>query len=87
VPLNALGTGESNLVTLDRMTRFVTASNLTGLPAISFPAGYDGQGLPIGIQMIGRAWREDVLLRLAATAESLVERRLPLVHFKLHGGC
>jgi Asp-tRNA(Asn)/Glu-tRNA(Gln) amidotransferase A subunit family amidase len=86
VPLKALGTGESDLVTLDRMTRFVTASNLTGLPAISFPAGYDGQGLPIGIQMIGRPWREDVLLRLAATAESFVERRLPRVHFQLHGG-
>jgi Asp-tRNA(Asn)/Glu-tRNA(Gln) amidotransferase A subunit family amidase len=84
VPRNALGTGESDLATLDRMTRFVAASNLTGLPAISFPAGYDGEGLPIGMQMIGRAWREDVLLRLAAAAESFVERRLPRVHFKLH---
>ena len=86
VPPNALGTGESDLVTLDRMTRFVTASNLTGLPAISFPAGYDSQGLPIGIQMIGRAWGEGLLLRLAAMAEPLVERRLPRMHFKLHGG-
>jgi Asp-tRNA(Asn)/Glu-tRNA(Gln) amidotransferase A subunit family amidase len=83
---DALGTGESDLVTLDRMTRFVTASNLTGLPAISFPAGYDGRGLPIGIQMIGPAWREDILLSLAAVAESFVERRLPRVHFKLHDG-
>jgi aspartyl-tRNA(Asn)/glutamyl-tRNA(Gln) amidotransferase subunit A len=63
----------------------VTASNLTGLPAISFLAGYDGQGLPIGIQMIGRAWREDVLLRLAAAAEPFVERRLPRLHYTLHG--
>jgi Asp-tRNA(Asn)/Glu-tRNA(Gln) amidotransferase A subunit family amidase len=85
VPLDAIATGECDLVTLDRMTRFVTASNLTGLPAISFPAGYDGQGLPIGIQMIGRAWREDVLLRLAAATEPFVERRLPRLHYTLHG--
>jgi Asp-tRNA(Asn)/Glu-tRNA(Gln) amidotransferase A subunit family amidase len=85
VPLDAMATGESDLVTLDRMTRFVTASNLTGLPAISFPAGHDGRGLPIGIQMIGRAWREDVLLGVAAAAESFVERRPPRVRFKLHG--
>ena len=57
--------------------RFAFVSNLTGHPAISFPAGYDSTGLPIGMQAIGRAWSERLLLRLAAFADTLVERRRP----------
>jgi Asp-tRNA(Asn)/Glu-tRNA(Gln) amidotransferase A subunit family amidase len=57
--------------------RFAFASNLTGHPAISFPAGYDSAGLPIGMQAIGKAWGERLLLRLAAFADTVVERRRP----------
>lgn len=57
--------------------RFAFASNLTGHPAISFPAGYDSSGLPIGLQAIGKAWSERLLLRLAAFADTVVERRRP----------
>jgi Asp-tRNA(Asn)/Glu-tRNA(Gln) amidotransferase A subunit family amidase len=57
--------------------RFAYLSNFTGHPAISFPAGYDSAGLPIGLQAIGRAWSERLLLRLAAFADTLVERRRP----------
>lgn len=57
--------------------RFAFASNLTGHPAISFPAGYDSAGLPIGLQAIGKAWSERLLLRLAALADTVVERRRP----------
>lgn len=57
--------------------RFAFASNLTGHPAISFPAGYDSAGLPIGLQAIGKAWSERLLLRLAAFADTVVERRRP----------
>ena len=57
--------------------RFAFVSNLTGHPAISFPAGYDSAGLPIGMQAIGRAWGERLLLRLAAFADTVVERRRP----------
>lgn len=38
--------------------------NLVGLPGISIPAGFD-QGLPIGIQMMGPAFKEEILLRAA----------------------
>ena len=51
--------------------RFVTAGNMTGLPAITFPAGYTKAGLPIGMQAIGRAWQESTLLRLALNAEKV----------------
>jgi Asp-tRNA(Asn)/Glu-tRNA(Gln) amidotransferase A subunit family amidase len=86
LPAKALATGEANFRTLERMTRFASVSNLTGLPAISFPAGYDATGLPIGMQLIGPRWREDRLLRLAGIAECFTERRFPRVHYDLLGG-
>lgn len=73
--------GESDIRQLTEIMRFVVASNLTGLPAISVPAGYDPAGLPIGLQIIGRPWEEHRLLRLARVAESLVPRRTPHVHY------
>ena len=51
--------------------RFVTAANMTGLPAISFPVGYTKKGLPIGLQVIGKAWDEANLLRMALAAEQV----------------
>jgi aspartyl-tRNA(Asn)/glutamyl-tRNA(Gln) amidotransferase subunit A len=39
------------------------AVNLVGLPAISAPCGFDQQGLPIGMQIIGPAFSEGVLLQ------------------------
>ena len=44
---------------------FTVSANLTGLPALSIPAGLTSQKLPIGLQLIGRAFNEDVLLNLA----------------------
>jgi len=83
IPPDALPDGESDLSTLMEIMRFATPANLTGLPAISFPAGYDSAGLPIGLQAIGRAWHEATLLRLALAAERIVERAAPQVHYRL----
>jgi aspartyl-tRNA(Asn)/glutamyl-tRNA(Gln) amidotransferase subunit A len=47
------------------LLRLNRPSNLTGLPAISIPCGFSA-GLPIGLQMIGRAFDESRLLQLAA---------------------
>ena len=43
--------------------------NLAGLPALSIPCGFDEQGLPIGMQMIGNVLKEDVLLSVAYAYE------------------
>ena len=69
--------GGSDLAMTTDVMRFAFPSNLTGHPAISFPAGYDRAGLPVGMQAIGRPWSERLLLRIAAMAELTVERRAP----------
>jgi aspartyl-tRNA(Asn)/glutamyl-tRNA(Gln) amidotransferase subunit A len=43
--------------------------NLAGLPAISVPCGFDAQALPIGMQIIGRAFDEATILKLAYSYE------------------
>ena len=85
VAADALATGESDLMLLDRLCRFARPGNLTGLPAISFPAGYDQAGRPIGFQAMGRPWEEHVLLRLAQAAEAVVPRRAPRIHRRILG--
>ena len=54
--------------------RYAFPANLTGLPAISFPVGYDPAGLPIGMQAMGRHWEEATLLRIARAAEQARRR-------------
>jgi len=83
IPRDSLATGESNLPMTTRIMLFAPAANLTGLPAVSFPAGYDGAGLPVGFQIMGRHWDESLLLRMAAVAERHTVRRPPKVHFDL----
>ena len=79
----ALPDGDSDLTILTEIMRFATASNMTGHPAISFPAGYTQKGLPIGVQAIGRAWQEHQLLRMALAAEKVVERRKPQAYYQI----
>jgi Asp-tRNA(Asn)/Glu-tRNA(Gln) amidotransferase A subunit family amidase len=83
IPADALPAGESDLTTLLEILRFAPPANFTGLPAISFPAGYASDGLPVGFQAIGRAWHEHVLLRIAHVAEGLLKRKAPQVLFDL----
>jgi aspartyl-tRNA(Asn)/glutamyl-tRNA(Gln) amidotransferase subunit A len=48
---------------------FTVTVNLAGLPGISVPAGLDSQGLPLGLQLIGRPWEEGDLLNTAYALE------------------
>ena len=43
--------------------------NVWGLPAISIPSGFTESGMPIGLQIAGPPWREDMVLRLAQAYE------------------
>ncbi len=49
---------------------FTVPVNLAGLPGISVPAGTDAQGLPLGLQLIGKPWEEGALLNLADRLEA-----------------
>jgi aspartyl-tRNA(Asn)/glutamyl-tRNA(Gln) amidotransferase subunit A len=52
------------------LTRFTRAFNVTGHPALSLPGGLSPSGLPIGMQLIGRPFGEETLLRLGHAYET-----------------
>ena len=53
--------------------------NLAGLPGISIPCGFDSKGLPVGLQLIGKPFDEETLLRIARAAEPPGHRLPPIV--------
>ena len=52
-----------------KLLRNTRPFNVWGLPAISVPCGFAESGMPIGLQIAGPHWREDVVLRLACQYE------------------
>ena len=71
-PSSAFGLGEmadADPVQMYLNDVFTVTVNLAGLPGISVPAGLDQQGLPLGLQLIGKPWDEADLLNLAYVLE------------------
>jgi aspartyl-tRNA(Asn)/glutamyl-tRNA(Gln) amidotransferase subunit A len=70
-PSAAFGLGENSAdpVAMYLNDIFTVTVNLAGLPAISVPGGLDGQGLPLGLQLIGRALDEGTIFSLAGALE------------------
>ena len=63
----------SSAKTIERIIQWVApcpAFNVSGQPAISLPAGFDDNGLPVGIQLVGRPADEVTILSLATQIES-----------------
>jgi aspartyl-tRNA(Asn)/glutamyl-tRNA(Gln) amidotransferase subunit A len=63
------------------MRRLTRPVNLTGLPALSVPCGFTSMGLPASMQLIGRAWDESTVLRIAHAYERATDwhkRRAPI---------
>jgi aspartyl-tRNA(Asn)/glutamyl-tRNA(Gln) amidotransferase subunit A len=58
---------------------FTISVNLAGLPGISVPCGYDGRGMPVGLQLIGPAFGEEAILRAGGAWERSggIARRAP----------
>jgi aspartyl-tRNA(Asn)/glutamyl-tRNA(Gln) amidotransferase subunit A len=48
---------------------YTIPASMTGLPAVSVPCGFSANGLPIGLQLIGRTLDESTLLRAAHAYE------------------
>jgi len=61
-----------------RRSLFVYPFNLTGQPALSLPCGFHSSGLPIGLQVVGRWRRDDIVLAVAAALEEALDLQLPL---------
>jgi len=62
-------------------TPFTALLNITGQPAVSVPLHWSGEGLPIGVQVIGRPFAEATLIRVAAQLEEArpwADRRPPV---------
>jgi aspartyl-tRNA(Asn)/glutamyl-tRNA(Gln) amidotransferase subunit A len=68
-PAFGLGENASDPVAMYLNDIFTVTVNLAGLPAISLPGGLDAQGLPLGLQLIGRALDEATLFTLAGALE------------------
>ena len=52
---------------------FTVPVNLAGLPAISIPAGHDAAGYPLGLQIIGKAFKEQEILNVAYAMEEKID--------------
>jgi aspartyl-tRNA(Asn)/glutamyl-tRNA(Gln) amidotransferase subunit A len=52
---------------------FTVTVNLAGLPGVSVPAGLSSEGLPLGLQLIGRPWEEGEMLNVASILENGAE--------------
>jgi aspartyl-tRNA(Asn)/glutamyl-tRNA(Gln) amidotransferase subunit A len=68
---------EGRDVTEQTIEPFTQLSTLGWLPSITVPAGFSSDGLPVGLQIVGRLHRDDVVLRLARILEEA--RPWPLV--------
>ncbi|MFQ3623411.1 MAG: Asp-tRNA(Asn)/Glu-tRNA(Gln) amidotransferase subunit GatA [Acetobacteraceae bacterium] len=65
----AIGEKQDDPVTMYLNDVFTVPANLAGLPGISVPAGLDPGGLPLGLQVLGRAFDEETVFRVAAAIE------------------
>lgn len=67
--------------TFDDALRYTTPFDILGLPAISIPCGFTDEGFPIGLQLVGRAFDEPRVLRVAHLYEQATDwhtRRPPM---------
>jgi Asp-tRNA(Asn)/Glu-tRNA(Gln) amidotransferase A subunit family amidase len=58
------------------LVRYLAPFNLTGLPALSIPCGFSSNGLPIGMQIIGKAYDEATVLAVGQAIEQATDWHL-----------
>jgi aspartyl-tRNA(Asn)/glutamyl-tRNA(Gln) amidotransferase subunit A len=60
---------------------FTLPANLAGVPGLTFPVGFDPDGLPVGMQLMGPHFREDILFRAAHAYQQVTDwhERKPLI--------
>ncbi len=78
-PSAAFGLGEKGADPVEMYLNdvFTVTVNMAGLPGIAVPAALDGQGLPLGLQLIGRPFDEETLFSLGEVLEQAAGRFTP----------
>ncbi len=64
-----VGNSDGAEAVIQRLTRFTRPVNYLGLPSLSIPTGFTRNGLPVGMQLIGRAFDEATLLQIGAALQ------------------
>jgi aspartyl-tRNA(Asn)/glutamyl-tRNA(Gln) amidotransferase subunit A len=64
-----IGENEDDPIKMYLNDVFTVPASLAGLPGISVPVGINADGLPLGLQILGRAWDEETVLRTAQNIE------------------
>jgi len=80
-PIAASRIEEGDLQVTFNLIRFTNPFNFLGVPALSIPCGFTNEGLPIGLQLVGRWWEEATVLRAGHAFEQATDwhkRRPPL---------
>ena len=74
-----MGGGPDAEAAIQAVTRFMRPVNYLGLPTLVVPAGQSRQGLPIGLQLIGRPFGDETLIALGAAFQNATDhhRRMP----------
>jgi aspartyl-tRNA(Asn)/glutamyl-tRNA(Gln) amidotransferase subunit A len=65
--------GENAIERARVLTRFTAPFNLAGIPALSVPCGFSSENLPIGLQIVSRAWNESGVLRVGYAYQQSTE--------------
>jgi aspartyl-tRNA(Asn)/glutamyl-tRNA(Gln) amidotransferase subunit A len=70
IGLDKVKVGQANVGAISLLTQYTRPFNLNGFPAITLPCGFSDDGLPIGLQLAGRPFEEEMVLRLAHAYEA-----------------
>lgn len=69
----AIGENEDDPIKMYLNDVFTVTANLAGVPAMSVPAGLDANGLPLGLQIIGKAWDEETVFKVGGVLEEAAQ--------------
>ncbi len=69
----AIGENEDDPIKMYLNDVFTVPASLAGLPGMSVPAGVDSDGLPLGLQVIGKPWDEEMVFKVAGVIENLAQ--------------
>jgi aspartyl-tRNA(Asn)/glutamyl-tRNA(Gln) amidotransferase subunit A len=76
IGLDKVKVGQANVGAISLLTQYTRPFNLNGFPAITLPCGFSDDGLPIGLQLAGRPFEEERVLRLAHAYEASTDWHL-----------